>query len=276
MVYYQHARFDPAFTALAGPNAVRQHGPAGPREPACRQSVPAMKHLGVLARLGTIERVKTARTMFTAASSRADVKRHALAARMSAPGLTLEHLAEEKQWSPSQSSRKDRLKAPLAHFFSAWADPQRLVGSIGPTGEREKQHSPNAPHPAEKQVPMKKFLVIYRAIEAALEKVSVGRMDEAARKDRQRSGLEAWEKWGSEHANAIVDQGTPIGKTKRVDRTGISNIKNAVTGYVIVEAESLEAAATLFADHPHFKIFPGDAIEVRECLNLAELLARDK
>ena len=101
-------------------------------------------------------------------------------------------------------------------------------------------------------------------------------MDEAARKERQRSGVKAWEKWGSEHSNAIVDQGTPIGKTKRVDRTGISNIKNCITGYVIVEAELHEAPAKLFENHPHFTIFPGDAVEVMECLNLTELLARDK
>ena len=79
-----------------------------------------------------------------------------------------------------------------------------------------------------------------------------------------------------EHANAIVDQGTPIGKTKRVDRKGVSTIKNAISGYVIVEAESHEAAAKVFQNHPHFTIFPGDAVEVIECLDLTELLARDK
>ena len=37
-----------------------------------------------------------------------------------------------------------------------------------------------------------------------------------------------------------------------------------------------EAAAKLFQSHPHFTIFPGDAVEVMECLNLTELLAREK
>jgi len=86
----------------------------------------------------------------------------------------------------------------------------------------------------------------------------------------------AWGKWASEHANAIVDQGTPIGKTKRVDRKGVSTIKNAITGYVIVEAESHDGAAKLFENHRHFTIFPGDAVEVMECLSLTELLARGK
>ncbi len=32
------------------------------------------------------------------------------------------------------------------------------------------------------------------------------------------------------------------------------------------EAESHEAAAKLFLSHPHFSIFPGDSIEIMECL----------
>jgi len=33
------------------------------------------------------------------------------------------------------------------------------------------------------------------------------------------------------------------------------------SGYVVVEAESIDAAAKLFANHPHFTIFPGDAVD---------------
>ena len=122
----------------------------------------------------------------------------------------------------------------------------------------------------------KKFLVIYLGTESAFEKAGWNKMDEAARKERQQADMQAWEKWGTQHANAIVDQGTPVGKTKRVDRAGTSNIKNTITGYVIVEAESHEAAAKLFENHPHFAIFPGDGVEVMECLDLAEVMAKAK
>ena len=47
---------------------------------------------------------------------------------------------------------------------------------------------------------------------------------------------------------------------------GISDIKSAMTGYVIVRAESHEAAAKLFEQHPHFAIFPGESVEIMECL----------
>jgi hypothetical protein len=40
------------------------------------------------------------------------------------------------------------------------------------------------------------------------------------------------------------------------------------TANVIVQAESHEAAAKLFENHPHFTIFPGDSVEIMECLRL--------
>jgi hypothetical protein len=42
-------------------------------------------------------------------------------------------------------------------------------------------------------------------------------------------------------------------------------------GYVIVEAESHEAAAQMFKNHPHFSIFPGEAVEIMECLPMPKM-----
>jgi YCII-related domain len=118
---------------------------------------------------------------------------------------------------------------------------------------------------------MKRFLAIYLgSLESAGFK-HWNLMGEAERKERQRSGMEAWMGWGKEHEKSIVDTGTPLGKTKRVDANGVSDTKNMMTGYVIVEAESPEAAARLFANHPHFSIFPGESVEIMECLPLPKM-----
>jgi hypothetical protein len=117
---------------------------------------------------------------------------------------------------------------------------------------------------------MKKFLAIYIGTEAALERAGWKKLDEATRKARDAEGLKAWMEWGTAHSAAIVDQGSPLGKTKRASSQGISDIKNNMTGYVIVEAESHEAAARLFENHPHFAIFPGDSVEIMECLPLPD------
>lgn len=83
--------------------------------------------------------------------------------------------------------------------------------------------------------------------------------------------MSAWMEWGTTHAAAIVDQGAPLGKTKRASPDGITDIKNTMTGYVIIQAESHEAAAKLFEKHPHFSIFPGDSVEIMECLPLPDM-----
>ncbi|MGZ3737092.1 MAG: hypothetical protein ACXVC0_19130, partial [Bdellovibrionota bacterium] len=57
-----------------------------------------------------------------------------------------------------------------------------------------------------------------------------------------------------------------LGKTKVVNPKGVFDTKNDLTAWTLVEAESHEAAAKLFQNHPHFSIFPGDRIEIMECL----------
>jgi hypothetical protein len=113
---------------------------------------------------------------------------------------------------------------------------------------------------------MKRFLAIYIGTQAALERWN--QLDEEERKALEASGIKAWGEWATAHAAAIVDQGSPLGKTKRTSAEGVSDIRNSMAAYVIVQAESHEAAAKLFENHPHFTIFPGDSVEIMECLSL--------
>lgn len=113
---------------------------------------------------------------------------------------------------------------------------------------------------------MKKFLAIYTGSPTSPNAAKWNAMDSDAQKKQQGLGGHAWMKWGEVNSKSIVDPGSPIGKTKQIDANGISDIKNKITAFTIVEAESHEAAAKLFLNHPHFTIFPGDAVEVMEFL----------
>ena len=113
---------------------------------------------------------------------------------------------------------------------------------------------------------MKNFMAIYTGTAVARAKWDT--LSAAERNKREAEGIEAWTSWGKRNAAAIVDGGGPLGKTKRVSAKGITDIHNAMAAYVIVQAESHEAAARLFENHPHFMIFPGDAVEIMECLPL--------
>jgi len=79
-------------------------------------------------------------------------------------------------------------------------------------------------------------------------------------------GLAAWHKWMADNAAAVVTAGGPLGKTKKIGKDGITDIRNRMAGYIVVQAEDHDAAARLFEGHPHFSIFPGDSVEVMECL----------
>jgi hypothetical protein len=113
---------------------------------------------------------------------------------------------------------------------------------------------------------MKTFMAIYTGTPEKLQ--AWMKVDEQERARRDAAGVKAWMAWGTEHAKAIVDQGAPLGKTKRIGPEGISDVRNNIAGYVVVQAESHEAAARLFLDHPHFTLFPGDGVEIMECLPL--------
>jgi len=115
---------------------------------------------------------------------------------------------------------------------------------------------------------MKKFLAIYLGTPETFEKSGWNALSPAARKEKEAAGMKAWMDWGTANQSAIVDIGTPLGKTKRTSSKGVTDTRNALTGYVIVRAESHDAAAKLFLNHPHFTSFPGEAVEIMECLPL--------
>jgi transcription antitermination factor NusG len=124
----------------------------------------------------------------------------------------------------------------------------------------------NRRRPARKEEPMKKFMAVYTGSIEARRNSGWDALDESTRKEREASGLQAWMDWGAKHAAAIVDQGGPLGKTKRASRAGIADTRNSITGYVIVQAESHDAAVRMFENHPHFTTFPGDSVEVMDMI----------
>lgn len=111
---------------------------------------------------------------------------------------------------------------------------------------------------------MKQFMAVFLGSKASMEKWA--KLDEATRKERERAGMDAWGAWVKKNEKVIKVMGSPLGKTKRIDSSGISEAKNELAAYTVVEAESHDAAAKLFLNHPHFALFPGDSVEVMECL----------
>jgi hypothetical protein len=108
---------------------------------------------------------------------------------------------------------------------------------------------------------MKKFMVLYMASGVEFEK-----MMKNSTPEQQKKGMDEWMKWMSANKTSIVEGGAPLGKTMRVDSNGASNTKNEIGGYSVVQAESHDAAATIFGkEHPHLQM-PGAWIEIIEIM----------
>jgi hypothetical protein len=111
---------------------------------------------------------------------------------------------------------------------------------------------------------MKRFLAVYTGSPEAKSRWDA--LGEAERNKRHAAGFKAWNEWGEKNRASIAEAGAPLGRTKLVSRAGISDIRNNMAAFAVVRAETHEAAARLFENHPHFTLFPGEGVEVMECL----------
>jgi hypothetical protein len=106
----------------------------------------------------------------------------------------------------------------------------------------------------------KKFLVLYLVPVSVMEDWST--TDPKEKKSAEEKLRGEWQKWMGSHEKMIISTDAG-GKTKRVTSGGVSNTKNDIILYSVVEAESHEAAAKAFENHPHLQI-PQSSVEVME------------
>jgi hypothetical protein len=111
---------------------------------------------------------------------------------------------------------------------------------------------------------MKTFLAVYLANPIAMSKWN--ELPEEVRVERQAVGIKAWYDWVDRNKERIIEIGGPLGKTKSVSSAGITDIRNNMTAYTIVRAETHGEAAKMFEGHPHYTVFPGESVEIMECL----------
>lgn len=105
---------------------------------------------------------------------------------------------------------------------------------------------------------MKKFMALYMAPVEMFEQWMKTPPEE------QKEGMENWTKWMKSNAKFFVDEGAPLGKTKRVSANGVSDTKNEIGGYSIVQAESADEAAKIIKSSPHLSM-EGTWVELIEC-----------
>jgi hypothetical protein len=108
---------------------------------------------------------------------------------------------------------------------------------------------------------MKKFMALYMANKSAIDQMM------KAPPEEMKKGMDAWMSWHQANKKAVTELGAPLGKTKRIDTKGMSDTKNEITGYSIVEGDSFESVAKIFKGHPHLQ-HAGTSIDLIEVMPL--------
>ncbi len=112
---------------------------------------------------------------------------------------------------------------------------------------------------------MGRYIVLYRASQSAVEATTNMTPEE------MKKGMEAWMTWVQNCGDSLVDIGTPLGDGRRMTRTTNAPSESDVMGYSILEAESMDAAQALLADHPHLEWAAGCEIELHEVMTMPDM-----
>ena len=103
-----------------------------------------------------------------------------------------------------------------------------------------------------------KFLVLFLIPASVM--ADWAKTDPTIRQAEEQKMQAAWREWMDEHGKTIFSTEAG-GKTKRLTASGASDTKNDIILCSFVEAESHDAAAKTFENHPHLQI-PQSSIEV--------------
>ncbi|SRR5258708_3250106 len=109
---------------------------------------------------------------------------------------------------------------------------------------------------------MKKFLLLYTSPISAEEQMS------SANPREMQKSMEPWMEWFSAVGDGLLDRGMPLGNPKHVTTSGTTEGKLHVTGYSMIQAESMDKALELAQKQPHLKMGDGRSVEVLEVLSM--------
>ena len=110
------------------------------------------------------------------------------------------------------------------------------------------------------------YLAVFLGSKNSPQRKAWDALPENDRRTKERDGMAAWKAWVEKHQAVVVTMGGPVGKTKKVTPRGSEDTSNNIGAFMVVRADSHEAACKLFEKHPHFTIFPGESVEIMPVL----------
>ena len=99
---------------------------------------------------------------------------------------------------------------------------------------------------------MSNFIIIYHAPTKELSSPEEGQAHQAK-----------WMEWIKELGDAMINPGTPLGKSMMVSSEGVSETDTGLTGYTVVEAPDLDAAVEIAKGCPYLDMGSVEVAEVK-------------
>ena len=110
---------------------------------------------------------------------------------------------------------------------------------------------------------MEKFMVLYYAPMEAMQSMATATPEE------KEAGMEAWMAWKEKAGDAVLDFGSPCMPGEICGADGnFSPALNEITGYSIMQANSIDGLKEMLKDHPHLAWWDGCKIEVKSCIQM--------
>jgi hypothetical protein len=85
--------------------------------------------------------------------------------------------------------------------------------------------------------------------------------------EQMKAGMALWQAWHQRCGSACIDPGAPLDKSTTVTKESSTSGKTQITGYTILQVDSMEEAVALMKNHPHF-FMPGSSAQILECVHM--------
>jgi hypothetical protein len=112
---------------------------------------------------------------------------------------------------------------------------------------------------------MSRYIVLYHAPLDVAQRFARATPEEAA------LGLKDWIDWSEKLGSALVDPGRPLGVSRRITQSGVTDGREDIIGMSVLEAESMDEALSMVENHHHLRWADECSITVLEEMGIPEL-----
>ncbi len=113
---------------------------------------------------------------------------------------------------------------------------------------------------------MKQYLVIFKCRDGGVRHKEWNSYALEEKNQRMVDGKKKLDDWFKKHQHLVVSHPVELAtQSLWIESAGVTEMESLMGSFLVIQAKSLEQAATIFTDHPHFSCFPGDGIQITEC-----------